>query len=100
MNDITALSFFSSVLEIIPRIVAVGNRIDTLQKEHDWEMKQKYAQSEYLETVLALYQSRKITGEEAKKALALIFRDNPIEVTTIKRSDDIESEIYRLLSNY
>ena len=98
MNEITtALSFLSSALDIIPKIVEVGNRIDEMSKEHEWNMKMKYSEQEYLQTVLALFKSGKISSEEAKKSLSLIFRDNPIVVRDIKATTDIENEIYKLI---
>lgn len=98
MNDLgTIVSFFSAALDIIPKAVEVGNRVDELNREHQEKMNLKYSQQEYLKVVLSLYKSRKITAEEAKKTLALIFRDDDFTVYNIKRSQDIEGEIYKLL---
>lgn len=98
MSDLnTFVSFVSIALDLIPKIVDVGNKVDELTKQHEWDMKMKYSEQEYVMTVLALYKARKITAEEAKKTLSLVFRDNPSVVYDINKATDIENEIYRLI---
>lgn len=98
MNELsTFFQFASAALDLLPKLIEVGNKVDEMTKQHEWDMKMKYSEQEYLQTVLALFKSGKISSEEAKKTLSLIFRDEPITVNSIKKSTDIESEIYRLI---
>lgn len=92
MNEITsALVLLKGAIELLPRLVEVGNIVDELNRQHEHKMKLRYSEEEYLKTILALYQSGKINASEARKALALIFRDSDVNQINLER------DLYRLI---
>lgn len=79
MNEFNAISQFVSAL---PKIVDALLQCDALLKAHEEQEAMKYSEQEYLQSLYRLYKSGKITADEARKGLKLIFKEEAYTIDT------------------
>ena len=93
LGEIQAVQALFSVL---PTAVEALCKVDEITRAHDEKMSLKYSQQEFLNGVYHMYRAGKISAQEAKKAVELVYRQAP---KTIEANvDPIEAEIRKLLS--
>lgn len=90
MNELSTILNFVSVL---PKVVEALTTCDAIMREHEETQAQKYSEQEYLQSVFRLYKTRKITAEEARKALRLIFKEDAYTIN----ATEVDAYIMKLL---
>ncbi|WP_066122468.1 hypothetical protein [Geminocystis sp. NIES-3709] len=90
MNEFNAITQFVSAL---PKIVDALMQCDSIMRQHEEREAMQYSEQEYLQSLYRLYKSHKITADEARKGLKLIFREDTYTIDATA----VDSYILKLL---
>lgn len=90
MNELSTILNFVSVL---PKVVEALTQCDSIMREHEEREAMKYSEQEYLQSLYRLYKSGKITADEARKGLKLIFKQDAFTID----AQAVDSYILKLL---
>ncbi len=94
MNE---LNLAKGLFESLPTICGALLRCDELMREHEEKQAMKYSDQEYLKAVHRLYKSGRISGEQAQKAMGLIFQGGNKTIETKPHLDPIEQQLMQMI---
>ena len=93
MNNIST-SAIKGFFEILPAVTNSLMQCDEIMREHEERQAMKYSDQEYLKAVHRLYKSGRISGDQALKAMEMIYggKQQPIKTT-----DVIEQQLLKMI---
>ncbi|WP_342597663.1 hypothetical protein VKI21_06765 [Cyanobacterium aponinum UTEX 3222] len=94
MNEITAIT---SLFKALPVIAEGLTKAQEIFDDYEVRRELKQAEKDYLKSVLALYKSGKISGDQAMDALKHIFKKRSATIE-VKPIDPIEQMFQNLLN--
>ena len=91
--EVQALNTF---LQVLPNAVQAFCKCDEIITDHQEKQALKYSEQEYIKAIHRMYQAGKITGQQAKEAIGLVFQQS--QVVQAKKVDPVEQEISNMLN--
>lgn len=91
--EVQALNTF---LQILPNAVQALCQCDEIISDHEEKQALKYSEQEYLKAVHRMYRAGKITGEQAKQAISMVFQQS--KTVEAKKVDPVEQDIASMLN--
>lgn len=90
----TQFSGFAQIVQTLPLITESLLKCDELIRENEEKQAMRYSDQEYLKSVHRLYKTGKISGDDALKAMEIIFRK---QKTIEAKYDPIEQQLLKMI---